>query len=113
MRISDWSSDVCSSDLSKGRKFGPPVLWARIAGPDGRAFMAATLHYTHPTSRAQAVQRRDVARALARINRDALIVAGDKNLTPWAAATGEQARDRKSQRLNSSHICASTIPPSS
>ncbi|WOF42498.1 endonuclease/exonuclease/phosphatase family protein [Sphingopyxis indica] len=77
---------------SKGRKFGPPVLWARIAGPDGRAFTAATLHYTHPTSRAQAVQRRDVARALARIDRDALIVAGDMNLTPWAAAMREQDR---------------------
>src|SRR3546814_8725564 len=59
LSISDWSSDVCSSDL---------------------------------TSRAQAVQRRDVARALARIDRDALIVAGDMNLTPWAAAMREQDR---------------------
>src|SRR3546814_16907552 len=71
MRISDWSSDVCSSDL---------------------AFMVATLHYPRPTSRDQAVRRRDVARALARIDRDALIVAGDMNLTPWAAAMREQDR---------------------
>src|SRR3546814_14951198 len=71
MRISDWSSDVCSSDL---------------------AFMVATLHYPRPTSRDQAVRRRDVARALARIDRDALIVAGDLNLPPWAAAMREQDR---------------------
>src|SRR3546814_1418660 len=32
------------------------------------------------------------ARALARIDRDALIVAGDMNLTPWAAAMREQDR---------------------
>src|SRR3546814_5507833 len=104
MRISDWSSDVCSSDLmlaaleqhfahatncpsgcdlaifsrwpiigsdyflkdAAGRKFGPALLWARIAPPAGEAFMVATLHYPRPTSRDQAVRRRDVARALAR-----------------------------------------------
>ncbi|MBO9695079.1 MAG: endonuclease/exonuclease/phosphatase family protein [Sphingopyxis sp.] len=77
---------------AKGRKFGPPMLWARIAGPDGRAFTVATLHYPRPTSRDQAVRRRDVAQALARIERDPLIVAGDMNLTPWAAAMREQDR---------------------
>src|SRR3546814_11435218 len=77
---------------SAGRKFGPALLWARIAPPAGEAFMVATLHYPRPTSRDQAVRRRDVARALARIDRDALIVAGDMNLTPWAAAMREQDR---------------------
>ncbi len=76
----------------KGRKFGPPLLWARIAGPDGRAFTVATLHYPWPTSRDQAVRRQDVARALARIERGSLIVGGDMNLTPWAAAMREQDR---------------------
>jgi vancomycin resistance protein VanJ len=75
---------------SRGRKFGPPLLWARIAEPSGRAFTVATLHYPWPTSRDQAVRRRDVARALARIERGSLIVAGDMNLTPWAAAMREQ-----------------------
>lgn len=74
----------------KGQKFGPPLLWARIAGPDGRAFTAVTLHYPWPTSRDQAVRRHDVAHALARIDRGPLIVAGDMNLTPWAAAMREQ-----------------------
>jgi vancomycin resistance protein VanJ len=75
-----------------GRKFGPALLWARIVPPAGEAFMVATLHYPRPTSRDQAVRRRDVAHALARIDRDALIVAGDMNLTPWAAAMREQDR---------------------
>ncbi|MGH6632181.1 endonuclease/exonuclease/phosphatase family protein [Sphingopyxis sp.] len=76
----------------KGRKFGPPLLWARIAGPDGHAFTVVTLHYPWPTSRDQAVRRQDVARALARIDHSSLIVAGDMNLTPWAAAMREQDR---------------------
>jgi endonuclease/exonuclease/phosphatase (EEP) superfamily protein YafD len=75
-----------------GRKFGPALVWARVAPPARTPFMVATLHYPRPTSRDQAVRRRDVARALARINRDALIVAGDMNLTPWAAAMREQDR---------------------
>lgn len=84
-------SDYFLKDAA-GRKFGPPMLWARMAGPDGRPFTVTTFHYPWPTSRDQAVQRRDVARALARINRDPLIVAGDMNLTPWAAAMREQDR---------------------
>lgn len=75
-----------------GRKFGPAMLWARIAGPGEPPFTTVTLHYPRPTSRDQAVRRRDVARALARIDRDPLIVAGDMNLTPWAAAMREQDR---------------------
>src|SRR3546814_12489723 len=33
MRISDWSSDVCSSDLTKG----PSLPGRRLAGPAGSA----------------------------------------------------------------------------
>lgn len=84
-------SDYFLKDAA-GRKFGPAMLWARIAGPGGRHFTAVTLHYPRPTSRDQAVRRRDVAQALARIDRDPLIVAGDMNLTPWAAAMREQDR---------------------
>lgn len=76
----------------EGRKFGPAMLWARIAEPGGRPLTVVTLHYPRPTSRDQAVRRRDVARALARIDRGPLIVAGDMNLTPWAAAMREQDR---------------------
>jgi len=73
-----------------GRKFGPPLLWARIIGPGQRPFTVMTLHYPRPTSRDQAVRIRDMAQALARIDREGLVVAGDMNLTPWAAAMDVQ-----------------------
>lgn len=76
----------------EGRKFGPAMLWARILGSGKQPFTVVTLHYPRPTSHDQAVRRRDVARALARIDRGPLIVAGDMNLTPWAAAMHEQDR---------------------
>src|SRR3546814_12863547 len=40
MRISDWSSDVCSSDLSTWNNPEPEIVL--VAGPDGRA-VGATL----------------------------------------------------------------------
>lgn len=90
--VSRWpivESDYFLKD-AKGRKFGPAMLWARIAVPGEQPFTVVTLHYPRPTSRDQAVRRRDVAQALARIERGPLIVAGDMNLTPWAAAMREQ-----------------------
>ncbi len=92
--LSRWpieDSDYFLKDAG-GRKIGPAMLWARIAGPGEPPFTTVTLHYPRPTSRDQAVRRRDVARALVRIDRDPLIVAGDMNLTPWAAAMREQDR---------------------
>ncbi len=92
--VSRWpiaDSDYFLKD-AKGRKFGPAMLWARVVGPGERPFTVVTLHYPRPTSRDQAVRRRDVAQALARIERGPLIVAGDMNLTPWAAAMREQDR---------------------
>jgi len=77
---------------SRGRPFGPPLLWAKIVGPDGRPFTAMTMHYPWPTSELQAERRRDVAQALLRIDRDPLILGGDMNLTPWSAAMRQQDR---------------------
>src|SRR3546814_11919816 len=43
MRISDWSSDVCSSDLSNLGKSGEHgALWRDIAGCDRKQFGGAT-----------------------------------------------------------------------
>ena len=92
--LSRWpiaDSDYFLKDRA-GRKFGPALLWARIAGPDQRPFTVVTHPYPRPTSRDQALRRRAVAQALARIDRDPLIVAGDMNLTPWAAAMDAQDR---------------------
>src|SRR3546814_4506805 len=35
MRISDWSSDVCSSDLSLGITFAPNMAWMRHGDAGG------------------------------------------------------------------------------
>lgn len=76
---------------ARGRKFGPPLLWADIAVPGMAPVRLATLHYPWPLPpRAQAVKRTALAAALTRVNRDALIVAGDMNLTPWSAAMRAQ-----------------------
>lgn len=75
---------------ARGRHMGPPLLWARIAAPGG-AMVAATTHYPWPLpAAAQAAKRRSLAQALARTDRDALILGGDMNLTPWSAAMREQ-----------------------
>lgn len=75
---------------ARGRHMGPPLLWARIAAPGG-TLVAATTHYPWPLPAAeQAAKRRSLAQALARTDRDALILGGDMNLTPWSAAMREQ-----------------------
>src|SRR3546814_2676854 len=131
MRISDWSSDVCSSDLSspvKG-KVGVPILvyrdpecgcceaWADIARAEGyavtvenRADMAAVkTRYGVPDQLASChtaviggyaieghVPMQHVARLLRDKPRD---IRG-------IAVPGMPSGDRKSNRLNSSHSCA-------
>lgn len=73
-----------------GKHIGPPLLWARIAAPDG-AFTVATTHYPWPLpAEPQARKRQALAQALARTERDSLILAGDMNLTPWSAAMRAQ-----------------------
>jgi vancomycin resistance protein VanJ len=72
---------------ARGRKFGPPLLWADIAVPGMAPVRLATLHYPWPLpARNQAEKRAALTAALDRIDRRSLIVAGDMNLTPWSAA---------------------------
>lgn len=74
-----------------GQKFGPPLLWAEIAVPGSAPVMVATLHYPRPTPAGrQAEARAALATALARIDRNGLIIGGDMNLTPWSAAMRAQ-----------------------
>src|SRR3546814_946586 len=98
MRISDWSSDVCSSDLpTDGWKM--PVSFAALPASDQDAIMrAAGLTRSgkvwkgcEGTSEADAksVEIKD-------LNHDG---------RPEAIVT-----DRKSTRLNSSHSCAPRMP---
>ena len=74
-----------------GRAFGPPILWATIAVPGAPPVTVATLHYPWPLPAARAASARAaMAHALARIDRNALILGGDMNLTPWSAAMRQQ-----------------------
>src|SRR3546814_6026769 len=41
MRISDWSSDVCSSDLQGGQRRAY-VIWTRLIRPDGASINLAS-----------------------------------------------------------------------
>src|SRR3546814_6651704 len=44
MRISDWSSDVCSSDLKRGKKAGSITLCKRRRAADGLSTSAEVGH---------------------------------------------------------------------
>src|SRR3546814_2444954 len=121
MRISDWSSDVCSSDLDAGRgmKHGFPVQRGRIhrvlafradmagqievdaGAPAGFGFDAdfalALMHEAENLAEAE-------ARPLAHR------VGGEEGFEHAGEDFGRP--DRKSTRLNSSHQCSPRMPSS-
>src|SRR3546814_7194890 len=101
MRISDWSSDVCSSDLLM-KKFGR----AGLLGVTIDGYGCAGTSYVAYGLVAREVERVDSA------YRSAMSVQSSLVMYPiHAFGTDAQrdtylpalARDRKSQRLNSSH----------
>src|SRR3546814_5159560 len=107
MRISDWSSDVCSSDLLKAAGIGNLPCMIPLKNRDGstradpaRPTLAdgAVRHVGDPVAFVVAetqVQARDAAE-LIEVDYDALPAAAH-------LATAMDAGDRKSTRLNSSH----------
>src|SRR3546814_8981503 len=113
MRISDWSSDVCSSDLVRGNgcldPFRDPHPLGRRIQPDRAA--RDRVNRGHHLSRAWHV---GLARA---------VQIGDVVALPAAVRAMNQPdhrlidavilADRQSTRLNSSPLCASRIPSSS
>src|SRR3546814_8741453 len=102
MRISDWSSDVCSSDLTRIdmardvaqrlAEAAPDVVFNALHGTPGEdgtvqgLLDLMGLRYTHSGLATS-------------------VLAIDKQLT-------KTLLDRKSTRLNSSHYCASRTPSS-
>src|SRR3546814_1356390 len=107
MRISDWSSDVCSSDLHADHHRIDGFEMARVGGQlDGNLLVVARAVHA---LLAEVVL--DVAAALDRALRYIAlelaeqlveVLAGDVHQHVQAAAVGH-AQDRKSTRLNSSH----------
>src|SRR3546814_4373773 len=109
MRISDWSSDVCSSDLRFGRAFGAYFI-RRLA--EGERFalgdqvrhqqaMLITSRLIAAALNRQGVERLAEADEVARHDPRALV----QQLVERMLAVGARLApvDRKSTRLNSSH----------
>src|SRR3546814_4817553 len=100
MRISDWSSDVCSSDLctryprAAGRERGSYRPGARRCEPVGMIIPPGPLKVMVAT---KPVDLRKGAVSLAALVEHEL---------------GLKHSDRKSTRLNSSNSCASRMPSS-
>src|SRR3546814_1614444 len=109
MRISDWSSDVCSSDLQVMMTALPPHSAFRASG--WRALfhllltIAAMVAVAARPAMAQSILRDAETEALFQDMMDPLLVAA--GLRP-----GQVQVDRKSTRLNSSHSCANRMPSS-
>src|SRR3546814_7513226 len=103
MRISDWSSDVCSSDLLYRRTAIDPHLFRqRNEQVEMRAEPGAVgrdIAFDH--------QRRYRDREAASDGRHSMIVADlhivEKHFVDVAVAARQPDRDRKSTRMKSSH----------
>src|SRR3546814_9451824 len=107
MRISDWSSDVCSSDLRNGLLTTQSVLLARrklLTDPDDW-FSAKPRRYVPERGKSQlqfaaeqvALLERDLEEDKAAIGRERFFELDYEDLCRDADG------DRKSTRLNSSH----------
>src|SRR3546814_9587810 len=104
MRISDWSSDVCSSDLAR-LKAVPREGLAAALGDDSAVLLLTHVHY-------KTAERFDMAAWTARAHAAGALVLWDLSHSTGAVAVdlgGAGADlavgcgDRKSTRLNSSH----------
>src|SRR3546814_1649601 len=105
MRISDWSSDVCSSDLARFRE----GLADPSCGPDTserwqRHFAAAPKRLASSDDNVLPLFGY-VVDAL----RDAHLPT-EYALIPFVESGYKPGADRKSNRLNTSHSCASRLP---
>src|SRR3546814_9977873 len=98
MRISDWSSDVCSSDL----------LQARSDAEGGLAVLAPIDSPAKRTAALQIVLNRDGPEGMAAWADNAgigldLLDADGKHILLTSLMQAQRWEDRKSTRLNSSH----------
>src|SRR3546814_10064659 len=101
MRISDWSSDVCSSDLTATFSFAAVTLVAAMA-PAMLAVMALASARQAGSSPALTWWAASLGTEALRLS--ALAAASIFDPTCFLAVhEGGQAIDRKSTRLNSSH----------
>src|SRR3546814_1125917 len=117
MRISDWSSDVCSSDLlgEVMNDVGIPKGVYNVVhgfGPDSAgAFLTEHPGVDAITFTGETRTRTAIMKAAAEGLRDVSFEPGGKHsVIIFADADLDAAIDRKSTRLNNSHYCASRLP---
>src|SRR3546814_9717194 len=100
MRISDWSSDVCSSDLYLDH----PDLSKRdliiMIGIGDLDFSRVVLEYER---RGVIVYERVASSIYSKRMLDSFKLKGGIRVSPLHVHTPEDVEDRKSTRLNSSH----------
>src|SRR3546814_3280670 len=103
MRISDWSSDVCSSDLAPRSNI--PVWYWRSVGHSHNAFVmeSAVDELAHAAGQDPLAYRRLLLEPDPR-HLGALNLAAER--FGWGRTPAPGRADRKSTRLNSSHYCA-------
>src|SRR3546814_6809257 len=117
MRISDWSSDVCSSDLEVGRI--APVVTEAALDAEHAAQRARACRDGAGTGRADERLRRAVVGSIWVVGiENAIGFVASRARTGRSAVAGVAAIDRKhavarkSTRMNSSQYCASSMPSS-
>src|SRR3546814_1673951 len=114
MRISDWSSDVCSSDLTEVEAEPGSILldvaqahMMPLEGTCEGQMACSTCHVI--------VAKEDFDRLppASEMEEDMLdLAAGVRRTSRLSCQILLTAEDRKSTRLNSSHYCASRMPSS-
>src|SRR3546814_1841759 len=111
MRISDWSSDVCSSDLTPARPKSRATRQNRDQARTGTGFTRPTAPVMREVAIGEAITVADLAQKLAMKGGDvvkALFKMGvmatiTQSIDHDTAVLVTEELDRKSTRLNSSH----------
>src|SRR3546814_1202506 len=116
MRISDWSSDVCSSDLPVQLVLLILLVFSFLS------WVIIIRKYTQTKAAledAEAFEERfwsggDLAQLFREVSNGSGNNGGIENIFEpgFREFASQRQRDRKSTRLNSSHSCASRIPSS-
>src|SRR3546814_6020277 len=105
MRISDWGSDVCSSDLASDRSIDMPTL---VLIRHGQSAWNLENRFTGWWDVDVTEKGAEEARAAGKL-------MAERGLDFDCCFTSVQTRaiqDRKSKRLNSSHYCEPRLPTS-
>src|SRR3546814_2423515 len=104
MRISDWSSDVCSSDLaSSAVPHGPDPDWIVTGQFSNDLFGGDDANFTHGTRFSALSPDGQVPQFIERAAKWLPLFPDDGSLRITYSLGQEIFTDRKSTRLNSSH----------